>query len=291
MDRGAPDRSLLGWYDVRDAFFAGEDLSLVLEKARKCVHPDAVWLLETLKDRPLVRDRFLFAHCQDQNDPRVLCFSAVCDGFWNIRKWKQAADSGYPFAQAKLVQHVQPSEALSLAQKSAAANEREGLYALALLYAQGKVVPTDVEMAKACFERAIVLGHGWAAAHMASFSPRFSLECIKYWCLAARSGFCSSDIASSLSNHNVMANRSCVFVLGAAVKFLINSSEKRALFRETFKNVANALVAVAFFETQVGAARAAVDEWTKVAIRLGIIRDVRKLIAKLVWDAREKANY
>ena len=31
--------------------------------------------------------------------------------------------------------------------------------------------------------------------------------------------------------------------------------------------------------------------WTQVGIKLKVVKDVRKLIAKLIWDSREEALY
>jgi len=49
--------------------------------------------------------------------------------------------------------------------------------------------------------------------------------------------------------------------------------------------------AIAFYEAQIKAAKDAMRAWTLVGIKLKVEKDVRKLIAKLIWDSREEALY
>ena len=50
--------------------------------------------------------------------------------------------------------------------------------------------------------------------------------------------------------------------------------------------------AVLFYESQLKATRLAVETWVLIAHRLNIvIKDVRRLISNLIWDAREESNY
>ena len=49
--------------------------------------------------------------------------------------------------------------------------------------------------------------------------------------------------------------------------------------------------AIAFYEAQIKATKDAMRAWTFVGIKLKVVKDVRKLIAKLIWDSREEASY
>jgi hypothetical protein len=49
--------------------------------------------------------------------------------------------------------------------------------------------------------------------------------------------------------------------------------------------------AIAFYEAQIKATKDAMRAWTLVGIKLKVVKDVRKLIAKLIWDSREEALY
>jgi hypothetical protein len=35
----------------------------------------------------------------------------------------------------------------------------------------------------------------------------------------------------------------------------------------------------------------AVDSWTIIGLRNGVVKDIRKMIGKMIWDAREQAAY
>ena len=49
--------------------------------------------------------------------------------------------------------------------------------------------------------------------------------------------------------------------------------------------------AIAFYEAQIKASKDAMRAWTLVGIKLKVVKDLRKLIAKLIWDSREEALY
>lgn len=84
-----------------------------------------------------------------------------------------------------------------------------------------------------------------------------------------------------------------MFAIGRGLRGHVDEEE-----RTIFKNghdfnhrVGRAKKAVSFYESQVYACRKAVDCWTLVGIRFKVVKDVRKLIAKLIWDSREEALY
>jgi hypothetical protein len=47
--------------------------------------------------------------------------------------------------------------------------------------------------------------------------------------------------------------------------------------------------AVQFYEFQSHSYRKAVDNWTIVGLRNKVVKDIRKMIGKMIWDAREEA--
>jgi hypothetical protein len=71
-------------------------------------------------------------------------------------------------------------------------------------------------------------------------------------------------------------------------------NEKRTIFEagyvsETFISLANQ--ALRFYEFQLQSYQKAVDSWTIVGRRNGVVKDIRKLIGMMIWDAREGAAY
>jgi hypothetical protein len=68
--------------------------------------------------------------------------------------------------------------------------------------------------------------------------------------------------------------------------------KKKSIFlvRSKFKaRIGRAKQAMAFYAAQIKATRDAMRAWTQVAIKFNVVKDVRKLIAKLIWDSREEA--
>ncbi len=88
-------------------------------------------------------------------------------------------------------------------------------------------------------------------------------------------------------------NSSIVFLIGHALKGNIDT-EKQLIFGRPFvfdSLLGPANQAVSFYDSQIKAARLAVDTWTLVATRLHVINDMRIYIGKMIWEARFEANY
>ena len=72
------------------------------------------------------------------------------------------------------------------------------------------------------------------------------------------------------------------------------SVEKRTIFGDDddFDNlIGPANTAISFNKSQLAACRLAVDAWSHVGIRCGVVKDIRVLIGKLVWETRDLALY
>jgi hypothetical protein len=84
-----------------------------------------------------------------------------------------------------------------------------------------------------------------------------------------------------------------VFAIGRALKGLIDN-EKRTIFGnlgrfDTLIGPVNQ--AFHFYEFQLQSYRKAVDVWTIVGLRNKVVKDIRNMIGKMIWDAREEAAY
>ena len=83
------------------------------------------------------------------------------------------------------------------------------------------------------------------------------------------------------------------FAIGRALKGHINEEARTIFgFGLGFRDHVNAATrAVAFFESQVQAARLAIKTWSLLAKRLNISKDMRRMISEMVWNSRHDANY
>ena len=84
-----------------------------------------------------------------------------------------------------------------------------------------------------------------------------------------------------------------MFVIGRALQGHVNE-EAITIFNDDYSFdslIGPAKQAIAFYEAQIKATKDAMRAWTQVGIKLKVVKDVRKLIAKLIWDSREEALY
>ena len=84
-----------------------------------------------------------------------------------------------------------------------------------------------------------------------------------------------------------------MFAIGQALQGQVNE-QARTIFNTTYKFnacISSAKQAIAFYEAQIKATKDAMRAWTQVGIRLHVVKDIRKLIAALIWDTREEALY
>jgi hypothetical protein len=85
-----------------------------------------------------------------------------------------------------------------------------------------------------------------------------------------------------------------VFHIGCALKGRVDLKNREICWRslrDFDQLVEPASVAVSFYDAQLHECRRAVNAWSIVGLRFGVVKDIRKLIGRLIWDAREEANY
>lgn len=84
-----------------------------------------------------------------------------------------------------------------------------------------------------------------------------------------------------------------VFMIGRTLNGHVNTDKREILGESSMLNswIGAANRAVDFFSFQISAARKAIDTWTMVALRFGVVKDVRIVIARMIWQARESADY
>jgi hypothetical protein len=84
-----------------------------------------------------------------------------------------------------------------------------------------------------------------------------------------------------------------VFAIGRALKGRINN-DKRTIFGMDYSfdaRIGPANQTLRFYEFQLQSYRKAVDSWTVVGLRKRVVKDIRKMIGKMIWDAREEAAF
>jgi hypothetical protein len=286
---------------IRDTFVGHNENVQNPKKALKlaavCTHPDAVWLTTLFAGREVqTRDEAekLFLAC-GESDGRALCFAAACSESGDFGK---AARMGYPFAQAMAAWTARGFERLEWAQKAAAQGERNGFLWLGACHRDGDGCNKDLEKAKENFLMAATLGH---VNSMTALVMLLDVSDVQRYVWLERLAKVRHDrIVFWDSVTSVMAqfgNRQelldVVFVIGRALNGHIDN-EKKTIFGSAvsfFDRIGPANLSVRFYTFQLQSYRKAVDTWTLVGLRNGVVKDIRKFIGNMIWEARREAKY
>jgi hypothetical protein len=84
-----------------------------------------------------------------------------------------------------------------------------------------------------------------------------------------------------------------VFVIGRALKGQVDN-EERSIFGIGYSSdihIGPANQALHFCNFQLQSYRKAVDCWTIMGLRNRVVKDIRKMIGKMIWEAREDAEF
>ncbi len=306
IDFGVPLVELFKWLDVRDTLLGEngcqQDVFTAMAMAADCKHPNAVWLTSVCKDVEEADD-VRKALLRLGNDGRALCLAwrLTYNANDDISLLRRAVDLGDAFASAvfALADSVifDVLEIFRLSRYSAAQLERDGFYSAGLCLRSGFECEKDVRLGKENLLVAAELGSA-AAANEYGLSLDDSDPARWIWLGRAASREHSSDFLRLFSSPVEQfligsGNATVVFSIGSILKVHVDT-ERRQIFHVSYKFkswIGPAMQAIFFYESQVKAARLAVDTWTIIATRHGIVKDMRILIGKMIWEARCEANY
>jgi hypothetical protein len=154
-----------------------------------------------------------------------------------------------------------------------------------------------LDKAKESFVHAIELEHVYAMVSLGQLLGESDPQRWRWLGRAAAFGN-SSDFLDNFSKQVELFNSgsesaAVMFAIGRALQGHVNE-EARTIFdsKINFDScISPAKQAIAFYEAQIKATKDAMHAWAQVGIRWKVVKDVRKLIAKLIWDSREEALY
>jgi len=298
-----PLATLLEWYKIRDLFFGNDFVSrnilLAIELAASCQHPDARWLTEACvgKDVTTWEDaELVFSALLGQNDARALCFIWLCGGS-DLTSLRRSAELGFAFAQALLAGVTRGEEKFKFARLAAAQGERDGFFRLGWCFRDGKGCEKDLDKAKENWLRASDLGHVFAMVDLGLLLNESDPQRWQWWGRLAALGNSWSFLGNFAKQVDLFNSGSgsaaIMFAIGRALQGHVNE-QARTSFNDKFKfdsHIGPAKQAIAFCEAQIKATKDAMRAWTLIGIKLNVVKDVRKLIAKLIWDSREEALF
>ena len=303
IDFGVPVSELLKWLFVRDTFVGenevDQNIRAALKLARDCKHPDAIWLVSIFEGKDVsTKEEARKVFLLHETDARALCFAWWMS--YELALLRRAAAMGNAFACATLcgeIRHESMANSFRLAQLAAAQNERDGFLRLGVSLRSGYGCEKNLHSAKENYLIAAELGSFNAAINYADILDEFDPVRWFWRGRGAMGSLCFSFLFTFSKQVDQFfcgsGSAQAVFFIGRALKGNIDI-EKRLMFgtRHCFDGVIGpANQAVSFYDSQIKCARLAVDTWTLVGIRLGMVKDMRVLIGKLIWEGRFEANY
>jgi hypothetical protein len=263
-----------------------------VELARKSTHPDAVWLCARVASRGL--SELANALADEEPDARTLFFRArlVGSAAECVDAMRKVAEMGYAHAQAVMaVLETGESEKRAWSELAAAQGSREGLLRLSYFLSKGVGGPMDKERGFAALQQAAELEER-EAMHLLYRDFRHPKN-LRYrsLCRAAALGcdWAVKEVVNFVlpSVKKRVLDGQPLLQLGAALKGGIDGANSRVLGASVAEPViGTALQCVALYEGWMQQVRAAIDLWTVVARRAGLVKDVRLFVARGLWSER-----
>ncbi len=294
-------REAIKWFHARSIFFGRSSKDAVSEGfslIRQCDHQDARFVLSLFPgDGPGSESQAQAVFLAQKDEPRCLCWAASAGAEGTHWLWKRSAELGYAWGQAIYGGRCEDrNEVVAWLEKAVAQGEVSAMNALAEQLVQGASWDPDVECnyrsnARELWRQGALLGDAVCQMCVANIYETTSVE-HAVW--ARRSaiqglwmgmeGVCrmAKDAIKLYNSGEVEGRR--VFEIGAALEW----SDK--WFDACRRNwVVACRESITLFKQWRGEAEVAVLCWIWLARQLGVAKDIRLLIASLIWD--EKAAW
>jgi hypothetical protein len=293
VDGDAAERNK--WADVVDRWIGTESRSgdpvEALRLARKCQHKDAQWLRSLLPEREegWTERQIEAAFSSHTNEPRSLFFFYALWEFPSERmnECRLAAVAGYPPAQVHYGKRapMPDEERFEWFRKASEAGDRSGTLEMAGCLLRAKGCTRDVAGGVALLRRAAEAGHIEAMYSYGSCGfTENDPERYEWYCRAAALG--DRDALDELHEAAALADPgACMFEMGRGCKRHLDVAQGTLfavqLDEDSLEDIQKV---IAYYDECVQRAKRAVDCWSLVGARLGVVKDVRIVVARLIWE-------
>ncbi len=267
------------------------DEVLLLAKCYMESSPDCAWFVKAFDGfQDFLIDEFVLS--RGQNDPRMLGLLAVRASRSDLMEMAQ--NGGDRFAMVQMLLQATKKgfsrEVMPLAQ-----DQEELMFQAALgmerdAYAYFGLVRKDVKLLR-------FVGQLWHPDAMCELA----LNDEWYIPLTERMDFlCRASVKSYECEKKLMEllpeTRSSFLFVDPPLDFALGCALKKHGYnvlagRPAFGGKYPFASVIFFYENQLVCAKLAVQTWTLVAKRLGVVKDLRRLIGEMVWEARVEAKY
>lgn len=273
----------VSWYNVRDMFFGEnmvkQDILGALRLAKDCKHPDALYLTNIFNEKNVHDPRSVFLE-QPETDARALCFSEMVNNvLYDSKRIEKSAKLGFAYAQAKMLL-FEGNDTYFIA--SAMQDERDGFYALGMY-----LKTTRKKNAKENFLKAAKLGHVYSMIELDTIMDYLDPKRWFWLGEAAKRGMTRFFLVNF---QNFVQYPDCNFQIGRVLSGQVGGIRK-TLFGHWHSDCSKAIESVAFYKHQLICYRDAVNTWTLVGLYFKVVKDIRILIGKMIWESREEGEY
>jgi hypothetical protein len=298
MDQSVVDNAeLIKWWDAHDMLLFGGHtpafLESGLEMARKCRHPDAQWLAAlfppgTAVTMELMREVML----KQGEDARALFlawrFGAGSDVHDDLLQ--RSAEMGYAPAQVIVAGRAEnPSDGVKLAERACDSGYRVALSHMGLFLFEGWHCSKDTKRGLELLQRAIELESSHAQHFYGEWAyGRLDWERYDYWGRAASRRFQErvfvNAVVHLLPCFETGKFGRILFVSAPPIRAHLDIATKRVFRNPVASSVLRRLQRVVkLYEAMLGRARAAVVCWSMAGRRMGVVKDIRVMVAKMAW--------
>lgn len=275
----------LEWYKIRDMLTGRneirQDVAKAFEMLKTCAHPKAQWVLAN----------WAAIQTGESNDPQILCWHRILfRDCYGLAEALQASVEKCPFAQAILYSYTVGTDGFEYAYQSAKQGERDGYYALGAAYEIGIGCKKDLALAKLNFVYAASYGCRNAIIILVQNYTPHSIERWFWLEEAVRLGM-EKLVLTQLTFVHSRIHDIQLYYAGKCMRLVSIDYKRGYLFGKACPSALaflNATRALEFYTQQNAAARAAVDAWTLIARRLGVVKDMRRVIGLLIWNERDE---
>jgi hypothetical protein len=294
---GAEKADLIKWLDALDllgdisrSFGDMLDLYQALRVARECRHPDAVWLTSLFPGEDVMQvARFVEVLGREGDDPRAVFLRCCCfegDDPERPGALRQAVEQGYPpamrmWAQVLLADAARQPEAMpfdeanELMARAAEQGDRRALEIMAEAVQEAHGVQRALPMLKAAAELGILGAMLTVAEADSSLHAQERVSLLKQ--------------ALSRNCREAMTRMSDMVQASSSVELAYAVGEACHCHMDTggVCTVTLVLAGGVFSDARDGA-WAAIACWLAVGRRLGVVKDIRAMLAAMLWRERHQ---
>jgi TPR repeat protein len=278
------------WADARDSVTEGR-IEQGLQMARECQHRDARWLASLFPvGVPVTAERMHEVMLQQGDDPRALFIA------WRLDKGDssgliRAAEAGYAPAQAELSFHLSgrsgEDEAFAWAQRSALQNDRDGLYQLGYRFEFGFGCPEDESKAVEAFRLAAELEFREAQYRYGELAfGEHDWERYHWWIRAK--GRAHRELLSQVIRLLPLFERGehgrILHIVGPVIANGLDAVGQWFGIALPEDEVAKLKRVIELHGAMLECARRAIDCWSMAARRIRVVKEMRAMIAKMLWE-------